>query len=106
MWVILSFELIVADLGQEKGLVIANITGNNILTQLAIGSVVMFALNYLISRKLMNCKKTLLVCLTIAILSILIFIPFYHSSKQSFIEYQNETIPLQKSIDNEKNYPN
>lgn len=95
MGTILSFGLIVAPLGEEKGLEIANRTTNDILIKLTVLSIVVFWINYFLSKKIILSKKPFFTSLIATLIGIIAFIPFFLSAKQSFLDYQNGTTQLQ-----------
>jgi hypothetical protein len=91
---ILSFGLVVAEIGEVQGKVIeTKITRETILFVLLL-SVFLLSINYLIFKKLILTKRNFLYSLTLIIIGILIFFPFYLNSKKSFLDYQNGTTKL------------
>ena len=54
---VLSFGLIVAPLGEEKGLEFANQTTNGILIKLTVLSFIVFLINYFLTKKMILTKK-------------------------------------------------
>lgn len=99
MGAILSYGIIVAPLGQERGLQIANLTTNNILIKLCIISTVVLLINYLLTKKMIVSKRPFLTSLMVVLIGISVFIPFFISARQSFLEYQNGTTQLQHYLD-------
>lgn len=96
---ILGFGLIVAPLGQDRGIEIANLTTNDILTKLTNMSIVVLLINYFLTKKMVANKKPFLLSLTITVIGIIVFIPFFISARQSFLVYQNGTTQLQHYLE-------
>ena len=99
MGTVLSFGLIVAPLGQVKGLEIANQTTNDILVKITVLSIVVFLTNYFLAKKMILRKKPFLTSLITTVIGIIVFIPFFLSAKQSFLDYQKGTTQLQHFLD-------
>jgi hypothetical protein len=99
MGAILSFGLIVAPLGQDRGLEIANLTTNDILIKLTIISIIVLLINYFLAKKMIVNKRPFLISLTITLIGIVVFVPFFLSARQSFLDYQNGTTQLQHYLD-------
>ena len=99
MGAVLSFGLIVAPLGHEKGLEVANQTTNDILIKLTVLSFIVFLINYFLTKKMILTKKPFLTSLIITVIGIIAFTPFFLSAKQSFLNYQNGTTQLQHFLD-------
>jgi hypothetical protein len=91
MGAMVRFALIVAPLGQDKGLEVASRTTNDILINLSIISVVVLLINYLLTKKLIRIKRPFFMSLAITFIGIIVFIPFFLSARQSFLNYQNGT---------------
>lgn len=105
MAAILTLGLVVAPLGHERGLEIANQTTIDLLIKLSISTVLMFSINYFLFKKLAINKRPLITSLILTLIGALISIPFFLSLRKSFIDYQNGTTLLQhyfesKTIDN------
>lgn len=96
---ILSFGLIVAPLGLDQGLEIVSRTTKGILIGLTIAILLMFLLNYVLFKKLIRINRPIISSLTVGLICVLIFIPFFQSSKQSFIDYQEGTTELRHYLD-------
>ena len=94
MGAILSYGLIVAPLGQDRGLEIANQTTNDIFIKLTIISMVMLLLNYFLIKKMIASKIPFFTSLTITMIGIIVFMPFFISARKSFLVYQNGTTQL------------
>lgn len=92
--VALSYGVIVAPLGQERGLEVAGQITNAIVMRLSIFSVVMLLVNYFLIVKMIAGKKPFLTSMLSTAVGIIIFIPFFISARQSFIDYQNGTTML------------
>ncbi|MBM3454959.1 MAG: hypothetical protein FJX80_07405 [Bacteroidetes bacterium] len=99
MGAILSYGIIVAPLGQDRGLEIANLTTNDILIKLYVISTAVLLINYFLTRKMIVNKRPFLTSLTITVIGIVVFIPFFLSARQSFLDYQNGTTQLQHYLD-------
>jgi hypothetical protein len=99
MGAILSYGLIVAPLGQDRGLEIANLTTNEILIKLSIVSMIVFLTNYFLTKKMIANKNPFLSSLTVTLIGIIVFIPFFLTARQSFLDYQNGTTQLQYYLD-------
>lgn len=99
MGAILSYGIIVAPLGQGRGLEIANLTANDILVKLTVVSMVVLLINYFLTKKIIANKKPFLTGLIATVIGIIIFIPFFIFARQSFLEYQNGTTQLQHYLD-------
>ena len=99
MGAILSYGIIVAPLGQDRGLEIANLTTNDILVKLTVISIAVLLVNYFLTKKMIANKKPFFLSLTITVIGIIVFIPFFLSARQSFLDYQNETTQLQHYLD-------
>ena len=96
---VLSFGLIVAPLGQERGIEIANQATNDILIKLTVLSIVVFLMNYFFSKIMIIRKNPFLTSLITTVLGLFIFIPFFLSANQSFLDYQNGITQLQHFLD-------
>jgi len=96
---VLSYGLIVAPLGLEKGLKISSLTTNDILIKLTILSMTVLLTNYFLTKKMIVNKKPFLTSLIVTAIGIIVFIPFFLSAKQSFLDYQNGTTRLQHYLD-------
>jgi hypothetical protein len=99
MGAVLSYGLIVAPLGHEKGLEIASLTTNDILIKLTILSMTVLLINYFLTKKMIVNKKPFLTSLIVTLIGIIVFIPFFLSAKQSFLDYQDGTTQLQHYLD-------
>ena len=77
MGAVLSFGLIVAPLGQEKGLEVANQTTNGILIKLTVLSFIVFLINYFLTKKMILTKKPFLTSLIITVIGIIACTPFF-----------------------------
>lgn len=99
MGAILSYGIIVAPLGKDRGLEVANLTTNDILIKLSIISIVVLLINYFLIRKIIVNKRPFLTSLTVTVIGIIVFIPFFLSARQSFLDYQNGTTQLQHYLD-------
>jgi hypothetical protein len=99
MGAILTYGLIVAPVGQDRGLEIANLTTNDILIKLAIVSMIVLLINYFLSKKMIVNKKPFLTSLTVTVIGIIVFVPFFLSARQSLLDYQNGTTQLQHYLD-------
>ena len=95
----IRFGLIVAPLGQDKGLELAIRTTNDILINLTIISVAVLLINYFLTKKVIGIKRPFLMSLTITLIGIIVFIPFFLSARQSFLNYQNGTTQLHHYLD-------
>ncbi len=95
----LTFGLIVAPLGQDRGLEVATLTTNEILIKLCIASMLVLTINYFLTKKMIESKKPFLISLTVTVIGIIVFIPFFLSARQSFIDYQNGTTQLRHYLD-------
>ena len=95
----LAFGLIVAELGQDRGLEVANLITNDILTKLAVASILVLLANYFLTKKIIECKNSFLISGTVTVIGVILFIPFLLSAKQSFLDYQDGTTKLQQYID-------
>ena len=91
---ILSFGLVVAEIGEVQGKIIETKITRETISFVLLLSLVLFAMNYLIFKKLILSKRNLLYTFVLIIMGILIFIPFYLNSKKSFVDYQNGTTRL------------
>lgn len=96
---VFSFGLIVAPLGHEKGLAVANQTTNDILIKLSVLSIIVFLINYFLTKKLILSKKSFLTSLITTVIGIIVFTPIFLAAKQSFLDYQSETTQLQHFLD-------
>lgn len=101
MGAVLTYGLIVAPLGQDRGLEIANLTTKDILIKLTIVSIIVLFINYLLTKKMILNKKPFLTSLTVTVIGIIVFIPFFLSARQSFLDYQNGTTQLQHYLDSQ-----
>ena len=99
MGALLSYGLIVAPLGQDRGSEIADLTTNDILIKLMIMSMIVLLTNYFLTKKIIANKKPFLTSLTVTVIGIIVFIPFFLSARQSFLDYQNGTTQLQHYLD-------
>jgi len=99
MGAVLSYGLIVAPLGHEKGLEVANLTTNDILIKLIVLSMTVLLINYFLTKKMIVNKKPFLTSLIVTVIGVIVFIPFFISAKQSFLDYQNGTTQLQHYLD-------
>ena len=99
MGAILSYGIIVAPLGQDRGLEIANLTTNEILIKLSVISIVVLFINYFLTRKMIRNNRPFLTSLTVTVIGIIVFIPFLLSARQSFLDNQNGTTQLQHYLD-------
>lgn len=95
----LTFGLIVAPLGQDKAHEIANTATNDILIKLTIVSLITFLINYFLAKKMIVNKKPFLTSLTVTVIGVIVFMPFFLSSRQSFLDYQNGITQLQHYLD-------
>jgi hypothetical protein len=98
MGAMMSFALIVAPLGHDKGFEVANRTTNDILINVSIASVLMLLVNYFLTKKMIGSKRPFLISFTIMLIGIIVFVPFFLSAKQSFLNYQNGTIQVQHGL--------
>lgn len=90
----LTFGIIVAPLGQDRGLEIANFTSINLVPKLALASITCLLINFLLTKRVVKTKKPFLISLAITIIGVVIFIPFFISIRQSFLNYQDSTTSL------------
>ena len=95
----LTYGLIVSPMGQDRGLEIANMATNDILIKLTIVSMITFLLNYFLTKKMIVNKKPFLTSLTVTVIGVVVFIPFFLSARQSFLDYQNGTTQLQHYLE-------
>jgi hypothetical protein len=99
MYAVLSYGLIVGLLGQDRGFEIANELSNDIVIKMAVLSVIVLLINYLLIKKMLSSKKPFLTGIIITVIGVIIFIPFFLGAKQSFIEYQDGTTQLNHYLD-------
>jgi hypothetical protein len=99
MGAMMSFALIVVELGQDEGLEVANRTTTDILINVTIASFLLLLVNYFLTKKLLVSKRPFLISLTVTLIGIIVFIPFFLSARQSFLNYQNGTTQLQHYLD-------
>gem|GEM_PF-3224381 len=95
----LTFGIIVAPLGQDRGLEVANLATRDILIKLAIVSVIALLVNYILTKKVIASRKPFLGSIAVTVIGIIVFIPFFLSARQSFLDYQNGTTQLQHYLD-------
>lgn len=94
IYTIVSFGLIVAELGEIQGKVIETKITKETILFVSLLSLISVIFNYLILKKLVLTKRNLLYSLVLTFMGILIFTPFYLNSKRSFVDYQNGTTKL------------
>ncbi len=99
-YTVLSFGLIVAELGEIQGKVIETKITKEIFQFVSLLSIISVTINFLIFKKLILTKRNLLYSFVLIFVEIFIFFPFYLNSKKSFIEYQNGTTKLWNFINN------
>ncbi len=95
MGAIFSYGIIVGDLGEDRGLKVANLTTKHILIKLSVISIVVLLINYFLMKKMIENKRPFLTSLTLTVFGIIVFIPFFLSARQSFLDYQKGTTQLQ-----------
>ena len=99
---ILSFGLVVAELGEIQGKIMESKITNETILFISILSLISFSSNFLIFKKLIFTKQNLLYSFILTFLGVLIFVPFYLNSKKSFVDYQNGTTKLWNFIEKSK----
>lgn len=99
---ILSFGLITAPLDIERGSEVLREVTSKDLYYLSIFSILNFLVTYIILLKLVENKYSIKISLIVTIIGIILFIPFFLSSRFSFINYIEGNTTLNKYID-EKN---
>lgn len=95
----LSFGLIVADLGHERAIVVANETSKEIYLKLCIVSSLVFLINYFLSKKVIGMRNPLIKSILITFIGIIVFVPFFVSSRISFVNDQDEVTFLSHYLD-------
>ena len=96
---VMSFGLIVAYVGPEKGLEIANSITNDVLAKLTFLSTFVLIINYFLAKKMITNTRSAITSLAITAIGIIVFIPFFMSAKKSYLNYQKGADQLQLYID-------
>jgi hypothetical protein len=91
----LTYRLIVVQLGKDKGLEIANSIANDIFVQLSVVSIIVLLINYFLTKKMIANEKPFLTSLAVTMIGVIVFIPFFLSERQSFLNYQSGSTKMQ-----------
>lgn len=91
----LSFGFAEMPFGDQSGLKTLNYTTKIILIKLSPVAIAVLSINYILIKKMIGIRNPFLLSLTVTFIGIIVFVPFFLSARQSFINYQNGTKQLQ-----------